>query len=213
MPPRRKLKRGTRVRIRTQLPVQQRNMYKYYPLTPEIQQQACRHYLGVQFVCDNGCAPGGPNVAVTNPRSIQVIQSDGNCLFRAFSYVITGSESQHYRIRCLIVEHLRSLVGTESETKLLNTTISNYDSIDDYIGGTRMEQDGKWGTNVEMVVLAHLLNFHIASFDVTSGSYSLWGDGNYLRPSVVFTEDCIKPTIFIYWPLSRDHYNVILSQE
>ena len=140
-------------------------MHRYYPLTPKIQQQACCQ-LGVQFICDNGCAPGGPNVGVTNPRCIQVIEGDGNCLFRAFSYVITGSESQHSRIHCLIVEHIRSLVGTESETKLLNTTISDYDSIDDYICRTRMEQDGKWGTNVEMAVLAHLLNFHIASFDV-----------------------------------------------
>ena len=44
--------------------------------------------------------------------------------------------------------------------------MSDYDSIDDYISRTCMEQDGKWGTNVEMAVLAHLLNFYIPSFDL-----------------------------------------------
>ena len=85
-----------------------------------------------------------------------MIEGDGNCLFRAFSYVITGSEPQHSGIRYLIVEHLSSLVGTESETKLLNTTISDYNSIDDYISRTCMDQDGKWGTNGSACSLAKL---------------------------------------------------------
>ena len=111
VPPRRKLKRGRHVHIRTQLPIQQHNQYRYNPFTLDFQQQACQQ-LGFQYVCDNGCTPGGPDVALDNPRTIQLIEGDGNCLFCAFAYVITGSES---RIRCLIVEHLRSLVGTESE--------------------------------------------------------------------------------------------------
>ena len=61
VPPRRKLKRGKRIHIRTQILVAQHNMYRYYPLTPKIQQQACRQ-LGVQFSCDNGYAPDGPKM-------------------------------------------------------------------------------------------------------------------------------------------------------
>ena len=108
--------------------------------------------------------PGGPDVALNNPRTIQLIEGDGNCLFRAFAYVITVSES---RIRCLIVEHLRSLVGTESEIKLLIKFMPDDDIIEGYIARTRMEQEGAWGTNIEMAVLAHKLDVNIASFNVS----------------------------------------------
>ena len=113
MPPKRKLKRGTRVYIKTQYPLKDSH-YRYNPVTPDWQQQACRQ-LGLQYICDNGCRPGGPNVALKNPKTIETIQGDGNCWFRAFAYAITGSESQHYRLRCLIVEHLRSFIGTDKE--------------------------------------------------------------------------------------------------
>ena len=36
------------------------------------------------------------------------VRGDGNCLFRALCYVITGSERQHFKLRSLIIEHLRS---------------------------------------------------------------------------------------------------------
>ena len=52
-------------------------------------------------MCDNGCAPGGSDVSLTYPRTVQRIQGD---LYRALVYAITGSERQHYRLRCLIVE-------------------------------------------------------------------------------------------------------------
>ena len=65
VPPKRKLKRGTRVYIKTQYPLRDIH-YRYNPVTPDWQQQACRQ-LGLQYICDNGCRPGGPYVALKNP--------------------------------------------------------------------------------------------------------------------------------------------------
>ena len=35
--------------------------------------------------------------------------ADGNCLFRALSYVITGSEDDHMAIRVAILNHMTSI--------------------------------------------------------------------------------------------------------
>ena len=67
-----------------------------------------------------------------------------------------------------------------------------------------MEQEGAWGTNIEMAVLAHKLDKNIASFNVSC--YTLWSHG-LLHPSDHFTEDEIKPTIFIYY--TGDHFGML----
>ncbi len=47
----------------------------------------------------------GPDVTLTHPdmRTIKRIRGDGICLFRSFSYIITGSEEQHMAVRAAIV--------------------------------------------------------------------------------------------------------------
>ena len=76
----------------------------------------------------------------------------GNCLFRRFSYIITGSEDQHLAIHLIIVNHIASIAPL-----LLNVHIPNeYDTVE----GTKMDQDSTWGTEVEMFMLAHLLQHH-----------------------------------------------------
>ena len=70
------------------------------------QRRVC-HELGLRFVCANACDEGGPNVKLGHPTFGHRIIGDGNCLFRAFSYIITGAEDQHIELRCRIVEHLQ----------------------------------------------------------------------------------------------------------
>ena len=166
----RKLKRGSLVRIRTRNEIPSR--YRYNPVTPEWQRQACQ-LLGLQFVCDNGYVPGGSAISLTYPRTVQRIQGDGNCLYRALVYAITGSESQHYRLRCLIVEHLRSLTGTEQELRLHGSLIGNYDTVEEYIVHSQMDQLGSWGSEVEMALLAHRLGINVASFNARVGDYAM----------------------------------------
>ena len=105
-----------------------REVCRYNPLTPELQQQVCQQ-LSLRFVCANKCSAGGPGIALNYPTSVHRIQGDGNCLFRALSYVITGTERQHLRLRHAIVRHLRS---TEECHSLLGGYIREL-TIEDYI--------------------------------------------------------------------------------
>ena len=70
----------------------------FNPLGEETQRRLCRQ-LGLRFIKSNGCTGGGTDVPLRAPRSMHRIQGDGNCLFRAFSYAITGSERQHLFLR------------------------------------------------------------------------------------------------------------------
>ena len=81
---------------------------RYNPVSPDWQRQACQQ-LGLRFVSDNGSAPGGPNVPLAYPACGKKIRGDGNCLFQALCYIVTGSERQHFRLRSIIVEHMGSV--------------------------------------------------------------------------------------------------------
>lgn len=77
------------------------------------------------------------------------IESDGNCLFRAFSHQIYGTEDHHRYIR------MRTMDYCEKEKTFFNHFIpEEYPSIEDYIRHRR--QDGVWGDNLEIQILTEL---------------------------------------------------------
>ena len=147
-------------------------------------------------MCANGCAPGGSDVSLIYPRTVQRIHGDGNCLYRALVYAITGSESQHYRLRCLIVEHLRSLTGTEQELRLHGSLIGNYDTVEEYIVHSQMDQLGSWGSEVEMALLAHRLGINVASFNATANTPPLTPDLQHFRTTSMSDVDIY---LFTQW--------------
>ena len=61
---------------------------------------------------------------LTKPATLHNILGDGNCLFRALSYVITGRQVYHTVVRYKILDHMSSI-----ENQLLphmNMSLSNY---------------------------------------------------------------------------------------
>jgi hypothetical protein len=58
------------------------------------------------------------------PRRIHRIKGDGNCFFRAISYIISGSEENHIKIRESIINHMH-IKSSELEA-YLNTGIDQY---------------------------------------------------------------------------------------
>ena len=110
--------------------------------------------MGLQFHSKNRVRPGGPNVSLTPPdmRTIKHIMGDGNCLFRSLAYIITGSEDQHMAIRTAILEHMINVAHF-----ILDHHIQGYSSIQDYIRCNDMDQEFTWGTDIEILTLAHLL--------------------------------------------------------
>ena len=101
-----------------------------------------------------------------SPKTTQRILGDGNCAL----------------LLALRVQHLRSLVGTEQEQRLLSNLIANHDTIEDYIIHSKMDQHGSWGSEVEMALLAHKLGINIASFNAPVGDYAVWSAG-YFSPN------------------------------
>ena len=83
--------------------------------------------MGLQFVAASALNMGGPEVTLTHPRTIQSIQGDGNCLFCALSFIITGSEEQHTLVREAILHHLLQIAHF-----MLSHHINHHSSVSVY---------------------------------------------------------------------------------
>ena len=85
------------------------------------------------------------------------IVGDGNCLFRCFSYIITGSQDEHFEICTAIVSHMRHIAPYLEDAQCLEMG----SSIEEYISNTSIDEVNSWATTNEMSVLAHLLKCNI----------------------------------------------------
>ena len=184
--------------------------YRYYPIDEEWQRQTCRT-LGLQFVQQFLRQNGGPDVILTKPdlRSIRKIGKDGNCLFRALCYIITGSEEEHLLLRSAIVAHMQSiphLVSGIGPDGLRNYLVAyGYESVEEYLESTHMAVDRTWGTDFEMCVLAHLLHTPVYSFQ--GSDYWLACFPHAIDRSVPQDVGC--KSMYIY--LSNSHFEVVTS--
>ena len=84
-------------------------------------------------------------------RSVRNMYGDGNCLFRAFSYILTESEDQHLAVRYAALEHM-----INNAQYFLGHHLTGHNSVQSYIASTGMDRDGTWGTDIEMLSLADL---------------------------------------------------------
>eukprot|EP00731_Ephydatia_muelleri_P001725 Em0001g1725a len=130
--------------------------YRYYQTDEQWQREKCRQ-LNLVFASPHDFVePGGPNVVLRRPNLRTVVKGvgDGNCLFRCFSYILTGSQNQHLAIRMAIVAHMRSIAPLFEACAQLN--VINYASLDHYIASSHMDRpnsEGRygWGSETEML--------------------------------------------------------------
>ena len=94
-------------------------------------------YVNVGRVCNNIHPP---------PKHIQRIQGNGNCLFRALCCAITGMQTGHKALCQFICDYLRQ-----------GTTYMGMDG-QDYLANSQMEQDRKYGTDIELMAAAQILD-------------------------------------------------------
>ena len=148
-------------------------MFRYNPFDVERQREACEQ-LGLEFRRPNRFARGGENVVLTRPnlRTVKNIPGDGNCLFRALAYIITGTQLQHFELRLSILNHMQTIAHF-----LLEHHIMHHNSIDDYIADNHMDLPGFWGTDIEMLALAHLLQTNIYSYDTSLQTWIIFHPG------------------------------------
>ena len=125
----------------------QRN-YVYNPGNADIQKFWCG-VLNLRYVKAVRPRLGSPTTPLTCPKTVHNVPSDGNCLFSAFSYIITGSEDQQDAIRAAILQHMFHI-----EERLRRGYFpAQYSNARDYIAGTRMDCDKEWGTDCEISTL------------------------------------------------------------
>ena len=80
--------------------------YNYNPGDEQWQRNACST-LGLVYMGPNRVTPGGPDVYLKPPNGFKRIEGDGNCVFRTFSFILTGSDNQHnMAVRQAILDHM-----------------------------------------------------------------------------------------------------------
>ena len=90
------------------------------------------------------------------PACVKNIVRDGNCLFRALSYAITGRQVYHKQMRQKIVQHMREI------EPYIQPHINM--SIRMYLAQTKIEIESVWGTDVEILTAASLLDRYLCLY-------------------------------------------------
>ena len=176
--------------------------FKFHSVDAAWQHNAC-DTLGLQFRRSNGIQRGAPTVPLTPPRITKRITGDGNCLFRSLSYIITGGQDQHMALRTAIVNHMVDIAHL-----LLGGHISQqFDSVQSYIAHTNMDQDSAWGTDIEMLTLAHLLHTTIYSYDTQCDRWSRYRPQDVER--TLSDTDVSRTSMYIRH--GRDHFDIVHS--
>ena len=191
------------------LPAERETTWTYlrYYQTDEVWQREKCAQLGLTFHNANNLEIGGPNVFLNRPNTERILRAigDGNCLFRCFSQIITGSPGQHYAVRMCIIRHMRHISHL-----LIASTITNVgDDIEAYIATTKMDQIGSYGTDNEMLTLSHLLLCNVYSFNAMALNWSYLADPGQIDPNIPLNVE--RKSMYIYWR-NGNHFDVVTSQ-
>ena len=101
------------------------------------------------------------NLTPPDRRTVKHISGDGNCLFRSLAYIITGSVDQHMAVRTAILQQMIGIAHF-----ILHHHVVRYSSIQEYIARNNMDRESTWGTDIEILTCAHLLQTAIISYSV-----------------------------------------------
>ena len=155
--------------------------------------------LGLQIVCNlYSDLSLARQISAFHPPTAQPVIGDGNCLFRAICYPLTGSEDMHLHLRGLICDVI------EQNSHFLSVP-------QDYIQTSNMRISGVWGTEVEIFAIASLLRCNIYV-------YSSFGTLNNVHRWLRFEPNLnipshITPTAYSFYlnHYNQNHYEPVLS--
>ena len=133
------------------------------------------------------------------PSKLYRIVGDGNCLFRALSYAITGRQNYHCLVREKIVQHMR-----HNEHALLAHMNG---SVNDYLARTGMRNQHVWGTDVEIIAASSLLETDIYVYTKVGFLYK------WQRFSSSILSECPAKTVggLYLQNTSGVHYDIVLD--
>ena len=180
--------------------------FKFHSVNEQWQRDACV-LLGLNFEGSNAMEKGGACTPLSSPQKIKPIQGDGNCMFRALSYVITGSEKHHLQVRANILEHMESTASLVlGHIRGCCNAMHNCSSVKEYIKLTKMNKPHVWGTDIELLVVAHLLKTCIHFYMTREQKWFVY------RPSSLDKALAIDSAAqAIYLRHTPFHYDVVLA--
>ena len=136
--------------------------------------------------------------------TIHTVKGDGNCLFRALSLAVTGTQQQHDIIRSYVVNHMLHVNLRASMERLF---IGRNRTYDKHLHA--MQKTGEWGTDIEIIAAAHLFNCSIVSVTRLNNTSRLWLQhfSPHFAVDQVCTSLCQHETIYVV-NYSGSHYDL-----
>ena len=137
---------------------------------------------------------GGTGHGVIPPTKCFVINGDGNCYFRAVSFILTGVEKHHFVVQQAICDFIAIHYDD------LNLFLAKYKDGEAYLKDTKMRENSTWGTELEIIATATMAKRDVIVYNHTG----------YLRYQNPFAQ---KQTIECFFIDNRSggHFNVILE--
>ena len=171
--------------------------FAFFPCNEESQPLMCS-IMNLPLVLEHAVKP---SKKLGQPSKLIHILGDGNCLFRAFSYVITGRQVYHTKVREQIINHMRHI-----EHFLLPHMKT---SLDSYLATCRshMARNGVWGTDIEILSAASLLSTDVFVYTKFGETYKWQKFSRTMLDGKKPENDCS-----IYLNHSNGiHYDVVLD--
>ena len=129
----------------------------------------------------------------TKPKECIDISPDGNCLFNAISYQISGDEMFHDCVRQKLCDYIEG--NWKQVSRMAGVMKKEYKSEKEYMTKKKMRTDGKWGGSVELCALSLFTGIDVLTFYM--GGYHKFGRNK--------SQQCF----FLY--NSGGHYDLILE--
>lgn len=141
---------------------------------------------------------------------------DGNCLFRALSHQVYGTEDSHLQLRLLTLEFIEQN-RKKYEPYWIDPTATNEELSVSYANHLQqVKKPGVWGTLLEIKAFCDLLSYplFICSPDTTTRAYK-WNKfvptpcGQTLTLPLAFTADHVE----LAHSITQDHYDSVIPYD
>ena len=142
------------------------------------------------------------------------VQGDGNCLFRAISKHVTGTESNHYAVRKAAVNYLHQnsflieyiLTGVDAPVEPHERRVFFNTKVHEYLENSHMAEFGEWGTDLEVFLLSCMLDVNI----VVRQNFGPGRAWQCIGPSVHGLNVVHNYALYLYNTRALDHYDCVI---
>ena len=140
------------------------------------------------------------------------IAGDGNCLFRALSQAVTGSQDQHLLFRAYIVNHMLDSTVKNAMKQLFVHKKDQNCTFENYL--INMERPGVWGTEQEIASAASLLQCSIICHSKYSSNrkFCLQHFPPHFVSSSACNSTCLHPSIYIVNTSGTHYETAVVTQ-